>query len=276
MARSKKPSPIPTTSNGLTKDTFHKFLTAITNTKQKVSDATTAHASEFKRCDALQIHPEALKPIQKLDRMSEEKRGNLLQAFDRYRTWMTWDAQLDLLEAADEHDGADMTDADDHYDGALQSGDDEEETERAPAGLTFASAEPREEIDPMLEETAKAWENIPANEGSDSDYDEAGFTFAAGRQAGSAGESVTTNPHPEGGSSHDTWLRGYRIGAKDYVDREAKAGAEELDQADLGDGGNVVNLRYDDDVDEGLIDGEDMAIEPISLPSDAEASRAAQ
>jgi hypothetical protein len=239
MAR-KKPTPIPTTSGDLNKDAFHKFLTAITNTKQRVADATTAHASEFKRCDALQIHPEALKLIQKLDRMGEEKRGNLLQAFDRYRTWMTWDAQLDLLETADEHDGAgaDAEDIDDDGE-TVFSDDGEEERERGPAELTFASTD-REEGDPMLEETAQAWGAADDQADNSEVYDRGGVVYHAGRDAGRAGKTADANEYL--GEEADLWERGRIVGAKDFLASEAASIADEHEADEPATSAKVVNL----------------------------------
>ena len=267
----KRDSKIPTTSGGLTKDAFQKFLTKITNTKQKVSDAQTAHASEFKRCDVLQIHPEALKLIQKLDRMSEEKRDNLLQAFDRYRSWMNWGAQLDLLESAADSVGESVGEQDDDFlddDGQIPFGDDEDDAEPSgPAELNFAEGE-REEGEPVLEETAQEWDGADDGGLDEGALDQGGQIFAAGVAAGALGKTLEENPHDRSYAEEaaDIWEKGRIAGFRKFLDAEASAVADEREAEGKSDD-NVVNL-----FDEG---GDDPLENPMPLPVDGEASRAA-
>ncbi|GEM_PF-5600885 len=123
--------------------------------------------------------------------------------------------------------------------------DDEERAPAGPAELTFASAE-REEGDPMLEDTAQAWEDgAAADQGNAEHLDQGGHIFAEGKEAGRAGMLSEDNPY-EASEGGELWERGRAMGFKQFLDAEAKAVADDH-EAEEGEGAEVVNLFGDDD-----------------------------
>ena len=254
MARGRKFRPAPAPSS-VSKDTFIEFLETVDGSKQRLSDAQMANASVWKKAESLGIHAESAKLIQKLDKMSTEKRTDYLRAFDRMRVFMGWDAQLDLLEqvsddasaADEERDVVDEPSEQPPFDS-----DDEDAAERGPAELTFDDGAERIEGDPMLEETAQEWDAADGEQDVDA-LDTAGSIFTAGKEAGLANQPADLSPHEAGSQAAEIWERGRAVGAKELAQAEASAVADELDQAEgeqAADRGNVVHL-FDEGEDEG-------------------------
>ena len=278
MARGRKSRPAPAPSS-VSKDTFIEFLETIDGYKQKLSDAQMANASAWKKAESLGIHTEAAKSIQKLDKMSTEKRTDFLRAFDRMRIFMGWDAQLDLLEQVS--DDASAADEERDMDEATSEqppfdSDDEDAAERGPSELSFDDGDERVEGDPMLEETAQEWDAADGDEQDVDMLDSAGLTFALGKEVGLVGGQPDQNPNEPGSQAAEIWERGRAIGVKERAQAEASAVADELDQAEgeqAADRDNVVHL-FDDGEDEGdMADPAVIAATQISNESAPAAAR---
>ena len=229
MARGRKSRPAPAPSS-VSKDTFIEFLETIDGYKQKLSDAQMANASAWKKAESLGIHAESAKLIQKLDKMSTEKRTDYLRAFDRTRVFMGWDAQLDLLEQVS--DGASAADEERDMDETAEQPpfdrDDEDAAERGPAELSFDDGAERVEGDPMLEETAQEWDAADGEQDVDA-LDTAGSIFAAGKEAGLANQPADLSPHEAGSQAAEIWERGRAVGVKEMAQTEASSVADAYD-----------------------------------------------
>lgn len=213
-----------------------------------------------------------------LEKEDEEKR---LDDLERAFHALAQGQQLDWIKASDKPaadpmlEDPDQADSDQYLYGGdgveHKPVDDEAEPEREPAGPTFASAEPREESDPMLEETRQAWAAADDSRGGEEDLDQGGYTFAEGKKAGQGGASAEQNIRPAGTASHDLWERGRAVGFKEFVASEARAVADEH-EAETEEGGAEIVQLFDEGDETRFEFSEE---EGVPLPIDAEPAHAA-
>jgi hypothetical protein len=206
--------------------TFQTFVAEAASAKQELDDANMAHAGAWKKADALGIHAQAAKLYCRLDKMEATKRADFLRAFDQYREWAGhWVAQPDMLE----DDGAAETAGAAGPDDQVDEERDEGGAAETPIGEPARETEPLAAAEPIAAEPEAAdWGEDRAAEAS-AELETAGYTFAAGKQAGHDGAEAGANPHPETSPSHPIWLRGHAQGVKER-EEAAAAPATDADQ----------------------------------------------
>lgn len=210
MAKQSKADTIRARSGALSESTFFGFLKAVKKTAQELADAGMTHAGEFKKADALGIHRDAIKLAIRFDKMEDTKRDDILRSFDRYRAWLGWDSQRDLVDlieadAADEGD-----DGEGETEGAAPQG--ETESEAGPGELDFSAEDPAPKPE-VIETAAADWGEeglIPHNAAEIAQN--AAQAFSAGEDAGKDGDGAASNPHPTEHPFHLAWERGRKNG----------------------------------------------------------------
>lgn len=206
--KSKKAAAREAQARYLERDAFSRFVRDVGAAKQELNDAGTAHASAWKKADPLGIHPEAAKLYCRLDRMEDTKRTDFLRSFDRYRGWAEhWAVQADLLE----QEPAGTAEHDEH-----EQGEERDQQEDDAHDLTE-----RESVEAEMAPVAEAAPEVEADVGEDGaaeateELANAGYTFAAGKEAALEGQPAEANPHPETSPSHPIWARGHAQGLRE-------------------------------------------------------------
>lgn len=80
---------------------YFKHEKEIKATRKELDDAQMLHAGAYKAAKKDGIDNDVLKLMMKLDKMAEDKRGTYLRLLREYVRIKKWDAQPDLLEAAE-------------------------------------------------------------------------------------------------------------------------------------------------------------------------------
>ena len=213
-------------AKGLQAEQFFSFLDEVSTKRQDLADANTEHASAWKQCDALGIHPRAAKQIARLDKMDPVKRADELRSFDQMRRWMAerWGGQPDIFEQ--ERPATPLEEA---IERTASTGDEPQALgdvvrqvvegsgeDAGPKPLYDVASPP--DLPGKQSETAGAPEADWGDDGADAaspELDNAGYTFANGRTAGRHGHGPDMNPHATTSPSHAIWERGRIQGAKD-------------------------------------------------------------
>lgn len=189
---------------------FDRLLAGLRESAQNLADAQTENAGNWKGAKDKGVNNEALKLALKLDRMSDEKRGDFLKAFDAYRRYFKyWDAQPDMFETAPpeperRNDQGAPWPVDD---------DDEDAEDGGPAELNFSTpgyADDEDREDGPEAERVTEPLNVDDQAG-------AGHAFNDGKNAGLAGVGAEANPHEDGGILAQQWEAG-RVEGADRAD----------------------------------------------------------
>lgn len=198
---------------------FDRLLASLRESAQNLADAQTENATNWKGAKDKGANNKALKLVLSLDRMSAEKRGDFLKAFDAYRRYFKyWDDQPDMFETLPPEperrndQGAPWPMMDD---------EDREDDETGPAELNFSTPGYAEDED---RETGPEAERVAEPLNVD-DQAGAGHAFNEGKNAGLAGVGPEANPFEDGSTASAQWEAG-RVAAAEV--------AEEVDQYNLG------------------------------------------
>ena len=84
----------------LKKETYIGWVTDVATARKKLDEAQTAHASPWKRCDALRIDPKAAKIVEAFARMDPRAAQMTLRNVNLYAGWRGLNAQLDILDTS--------------------------------------------------------------------------------------------------------------------------------------------------------------------------------
>ncbi len=230
--------PLPVT---LDREAFIRFLTDASAAAQKVADANNVNMQTWKRTDALNIHRQAAKDILRLSKMDASKRDDYFRAFDRYREMASLDArQADMLDADMDHpeilssarnDGAAAftrqvplasnpggTPA---RAAAWESGWKEAAAlakhQKVKDGVTTPApaAEPEEVF-------TESKDDLDGDQDRNFGDDEA---YGAGKRAGLAGKSMSTNPNSVGRAAYAAFNSGWMKGQEELAAQITKNGS---------------------------------------------------
>ena len=210
----------------LTREEFFSIMGGIRAARQELDDANMNHAGLYKSAEAQGVHNAAAKLFLTLNKMEPTKRTDFLRAFDRYRSWSNWGAQLELLQEDEQAEPAEPEEA------KTGAGEGEEERDPVVAELVppIAAAEPAEE---EVEGPDAHWGEEQSLT-DDPTLEGAGFTFAAGEEAGIKGYLAEANPHAHDSAAHGVWEKGRAKGEsqrESKVDQVAEAAQTEPAQA---------------------------------------------